>query len=76
MTTQRTYYPSARADGFVYYHADDAWWRSHSDAPDTERESVLLLDVLIGVNDQTRTAVIKENERMTANSTTTIGTLS
>jgi hypothetical protein len=76
MTTKRTYYPSARADGFVYYHADNAWWRRRTDATDTGRESVLLLDVLIGVSDQTRTAVIKENERMVSGKTTMIGSVS
>jgi hypothetical protein len=72
VTTNRTYYPAERADGYAYYADDGAWWMSRTDAPDTDRQSVLLLDVLVGVTDQMRGLVIEEHDRMAAASITTL----
>ena len=67
MSAKPMRYAAAREDGCVYYADDGAWWMIRTDASDTDRQSVLLLDVLVGVTDQMRALVIADNERMTAN---------
>lgn len=73
MTTNKTHYPSARNDGYVYYADNGMWWRRHTDAPHRP-ERVLLLDVLVGVTDQHRMEIMEHDQRMTARADLTLYT--
>lgn len=62
-----TYYPSENDLGFVYYHADDSWWKRHETAIEGDRAHVTLLDVLFGVENTLRADVIATHTAAIAN---------
>jgi hypothetical protein len=66
------HYNSQHANGIIYYTDDGGWWQRHTDAPESERQPVLLLDVLVGVSDTERSSVLAEHDRIVAESMTTL----
>lgn len=66
------HYNSQHANGIIYYTDDGGWWKRRTDAPEFDRQPVLLLDVLVGVSDTERSSVLAEHDRIVAESMTTL----
>ena len=59
--TSKTF-PAVGRDA-IYYRRGDGWWVRHPDAPHGDATRVLLLDVLVGVDNEYRAAVIETHDQ-------------
>lgn len=59
-------FPSTRKPNHVYYLRDGQWWLRNIDELHTDAESVYMLDVILGVDDEYRAKVIAEHAAFVA----------